>query len=197
MTFGPVPIVKQNKVLENTTTMKVTLVEILTLILLCLTGLAGVLTMPDIAVLPEAWLKYVPLALIVILALKNAIYVFLDWRDDGTVNGSYKLPKHLPWVMLCGLCLCSMSCQAFKGVDWRGAGDRAGLLMAQLAVLKAEAGIAEEMAKPKPDQKRLIALQFALMEAHNLLDQLQGKKVPHDILPQSDWTGGKEVLPVL
>jgi hypothetical protein len=175
--------------------MKNTLIEVLTLILLCLAGLAGALSTPEIAVLPEAWLKYVPLALILILALKNAIYVFLDWKDDGLLNKSYKLPKHLPWVMLCGLCLCSMSCEAIKTMDWKEAGNRAGLLMAQLAVAKAEAGIAEELAKPKPDQKRLISLQFALMEAHNLIAELQGKRVPHDVLPQSDWTGGK--VPVL
>lgn len=99
------------------------------------------------------------------------------------------------------LCMILPSCEALKTVDWKGAGNRAGLLIAQMAVMKAEADIAAEMAKPKPDQKRLLALQFALMEAHNLLDQFQAKKVPHDILPQSDWTGGKtievDVVPVL
>ncbi|MEN3940677.1 hypothetical protein WJU23_05230 [Prosthecobacter sp. SYSU 5D2] len=117
--------------------MKNRLVEILTLILLCLTGLGGVLTMPDIGVLPESWLKYVPLGLIVVLALKNAIYVFLDWWDDGVVNGSYKIPKHVPLLLLAGLCLLLMPCCAtrpdgtktFGGLDarqWKGVGVETG-----------------------------------------------------------------------
>ncbi|MEN3942993.1 hypothetical protein WJU23_16970 [Prosthecobacter sp. SYSU 5D2] len=116
--------------------MKITLVEILTLILLCLTGLAGALSTPEIAVLPEGLLKYVPLGLIVILALKNAIYVFLDWWDDGQVNRSFKLPKPLPVVLLAGLCLGCVSCatrpdgtRTFAALDagqWRAVGVEAG-----------------------------------------------------------------------
>lgn len=104
--------------------MKNTLVEALTLLLLMLTGLSGLLAAPEIALLPAAWLRYLPLVLIAVLTLKNAIYLYLDWRDDGLFNKSYTLPPGPTLLLLAGLCLTLPSCATrpdgtptFAGLD--------------------------------------------------------------------------------
>jgi len=171
--------------------MKITLIEFLTLILLCLTGLAGALSMPEISVLPESWLKYIPLVLIVILALKNAIYVFLDWKDDGQLNKSYKPPYKLGLILIGGLCLCVVSCAGF---DWQSAAKRVAIAAAETSLQQAKDEVAREMAKANPDQTRLLTLQFAVMQAEQLLTEAKGEKGNHDVLLLPSGSGAKEAV---
>jgi hypothetical protein len=89
--------------------MKNKLIETVALILGLLTTLAGVLALPQVAMLPAEWQPYVALALALVVVGKNGAYVILDWHDDGKLNKSYKVGLFL----LAGFCLLSLpSCEA-------------------------------------------------------------------------------------
>lgn len=175
----------------ETQPMKIRFVEILSFILILLTIAAGVLTLPEIQVLPEAWLKFVPFVLGSVLAFKNGIYIYLDWLDDGLINKSYNPPPKLGLIVAACLCLGLVSCAGF---DWQAAAKRAAIITAQMAIAKAEAAIVEEQAKPSPDVSKLLALQLAIQEANRVILEAKGQPVPHDILPLPEGTGGKEVI---
>lgn len=104
------------------------IIEWLSFALLGLTTLAGWFTLPQAALLPQAWQPYIVLIGGVVLWGKNGVYLCLDWWDDGKLNKSYKLPL----VVLGGLCLtmlCSCSNGMFLGLDkaaWGEVGKAAG-----------------------------------------------------------------------
>lgn len=83
--------------------MKNKAIEIAALVLGLLTTVAGVLTLPQVALLPNEWQPFVALALALVVVGKNAAYVILDFADDGQLNKSYKLPPGMHALVLCGL----------------------------------------------------------------------------------------------
>lgn len=87
--------------------MKNRLIEMLALALLGLTTLAGIFTLPQAALLPEAWQPYLMLAGGLVLCGKNALYLVLDFCDDGKLNKSYDVSK-VKVLLLGGLCLALM-----------------------------------------------------------------------------------------
>lgn len=88
--------------------MKNKAIEIAALILGLLTTAAGVLTLPQVALLPQEWQPFVALSLALVVVGKNAAYVVLDFCDDGQLNKSYKLPPGLHALLLCGLLLITL-----------------------------------------------------------------------------------------
>jgi hypothetical protein len=88
--------------------MKNKAIEIIALILGLLTAIAGILTLPQVALLPQDWQPFVGLGLALVVVGKNAAYVVLDFSDDGQLNKSYKLPHGLPALLLCGLLLITL-----------------------------------------------------------------------------------------
>lgn len=88
--------------------MKNKAIEIAALILGLLTTVAGVLTLPQVALLPQEWQPFVALSLALVVVGKNAAYVVLDFCDDGQLNKSYKLPPGLHALLLCGLLLITL-----------------------------------------------------------------------------------------
>jgi hypothetical protein len=85
--------------------MKNRTIEILSLVLVLATLLSGVLSLPELHVLPAEWLKYMPFLLGFIIAIKQFAYVVLDYLDDGLLNKSYKPPTFLPVLLLGLLCV--------------------------------------------------------------------------------------------
>jgi hypothetical protein len=117
--------------------MKNKAIEIIALILGLLTTVAGVLTLPQVALLPQEWQPFVGLALALVVVGKNAAYVVLDFHDDGLLNKSYKLPRGLPALFLCGLLLILMpSCGTLPD----GQKTFAGLTKADWALVTKDAG---------------------------------------------------------
>lgn len=90
--------------------MKNKAIEITSLILGLLTIAAGILTMPQLAMLPAEWQPYFVLGLGLVVVGKNAAYVVLDWSDDGILNKSYKLPGEKLVIGLLALTLLIPAC---------------------------------------------------------------------------------------
>jgi hypothetical protein len=90
--------------------MKNKAIEIAALILGLLTTAAGVLTLPQVALLPQEWQPFVALSLALVVVGKNAAYVVLDFCDDGQLNKSYKLPGERMLIGLLALTLLVPSC---------------------------------------------------------------------------------------
>lgn len=87
--------------------MKNRFVEMLAFILGLLTTVAGVLTLPQVALLPESLQPYVGLSLALIIVGKNGSYVVLDFLDNGKMDKSYRLPPG-GLMMFLGLCLLTL-----------------------------------------------------------------------------------------
>lgn len=117
--------------------MKNRAIEILAFVLGLLTTVAAVLTLPQVALLPESFQPYLGLGLALVMVGKNGAYVILDFADNGKLDKSYKLPPGLPVLALAGLCLLTLpSCSTdpdgarrFAGLrfaDWGAVGQAAG-----------------------------------------------------------------------
>lgn len=122
--------------------MKNRFLETLSFILLGLTSLAGILTLPQAALLPEKWQPYLVVAGGLVLWGKNGIYLVLDFMDDGKLNKSFKLPGQVGMLLIAGLCLmCVPSCSTdamgrktfigLTGDDWAVVGRDAGVTAAK------------------------------------------------------------------
>ena len=119
--------------------MKNKTIEILALIFGLLTTVAGVLTLPQIALLPAEWQPFVGLALALVVVGKNGAYVVLDFCDDGKLNKSYKVPPGLSVLLLCGLLLITLpSC----GTAPDGQKTFAGLTKAEWWLVTKDSGAA-------------------------------------------------------
>lgn len=118
--------------------MKNKTIEILALIFGLLTTVAGVLTLPQVALLPKEWQPFVGLALALVVVGKNGAYVILDFCDDGQLNKSYKIPDGVKVALLCGLLLGLTSCAN----DGKGVVTFAGLTRAQWELVMKESGTA-------------------------------------------------------
>jgi len=90
--------------------MKNRFIEIVALILGALTALAGVLSLPAVAMLPASWQPYVALAIALVVVGKNGAYVILDFFDNGKLDQSYKVAKKIGMTCLSGLCLFLAQC---------------------------------------------------------------------------------------
>lgn len=80
-------------------------IELVTFLLMAATVTAGFLTTTDVALIPEEYRKYLPLAIGAIIVLKQLAYGLLDYLDDGIMNKSYKVPTTLLKVLVCLLIL--------------------------------------------------------------------------------------------
>lgn len=113
--------------------MKNRIIETVALIFGLLTTVAGVLTLPQVALLPESLQPYVGLALALVVVGKNASYVILDFSDDGKLNKSWRHGAGLLLVsgLLLGLTSCATQpdgAKTFIGLDrreWLGVGQAA------------------------------------------------------------------------
>jgi hypothetical protein len=113
--------------------MKNRVIETLAFLFGLLTTVAGVLTLPQVALLPESLQPYIGLCLALTIVGKNGAYVVLDWVDDGKLNKSYRHGVKL--MVLAGLLICLASCatrldgtRTFAGLDaagWRSVGKSA------------------------------------------------------------------------
>ncbi len=157
--------------------MKNLIIEILSLIMLCLTGIAGVLSMPEIGVLPAEYLRYVPLVMIVVLGLKQALYIVLDLADDGVRNGSYKVP---PVIRVLGMMLlpcCLLSCVNSSSSDSQLAWARAGVVAAEFSLDLAEIGYASKMANPDTPPAQKLMAEKVLKAARERLEKERAKLI--------------------
>lgn len=114
--------------------MKNRTIEILAFLFGLLTTIAGILTLPQVAMLPESLQPYVGLSLALVVVGKNGAYVVLDFADDGKLNKSWKHGGGA--LLLVGLCLLTLpSCSTrpdgtrtfagLDGADWRSVGKAA------------------------------------------------------------------------
>jgi hypothetical protein len=122
--------------------MKNRTIEILAFLFGLLTTIAGILTLPQVAMLPESLQPYVGLSLALVVVGKNGAYVVLDFADDGKLNKSWKHGGRA--LLLAGLMLCLASCAtrpdgtrtfaSLDGAGWRSVGKAAigGALSAYL-----------------------------------------------------------------
>jgi hypothetical protein len=118
--------------------MKNKAIEIVAFILGLLTAVAGILTLPTVAMLPKEWQPYIGVCLALVVVGKNGAYVILDFADDGQLNKSYKIPAAVKLLLLCGLALCLVAC----GTNGAGQKTFVGLTKADWAVVTKDAGMA-------------------------------------------------------
>ena len=114
--------------------MKNRFIELLAFVFGLLTTLAGILTLPQVALLPQSWQPYIALCLALTIVGKNGFYVVLDFADNGKLDKSYKLGAGL--LLVAGLLLGLTSCatredgtRTFIGLDkreWLGVGKDVG-----------------------------------------------------------------------
>lgn len=114
--------------------MKNRFIEILAFLFGLLTTVAGFLTLPQIALLPESLQPYIGLALALVIVGKNGAYVILDFADNGKLDKSYR--RSLGLLLMGGLLLGLTSCatrddgtRTFIGLDkreWLGVGKDVG-----------------------------------------------------------------------
>ena len=114
--------------------MKNRFIEILAFVFGLLTTVAGFLTLPQVALLPESLQPYIGVALALIIVGKNGAYVILDFADNGKLDKSYR--HGLGLLLACGLLLGLTSCatrpdgvRTFAGLDkaeWLGLGKDVG-----------------------------------------------------------------------
>lgn len=123
--------------------MKNRIIEIIAFVFGLLTTVAGVLTLPQVALLPESLQPYIGLALALVIVGKNGFYVILDFSDDGKLNKSYR-GGPVGLLLIGGLLLSLTSCatrddgtKTFIGLDrreWLGFGKDVGQAAAKAAV---------------------------------------------------------------
>jgi hypothetical protein len=123
--------------------MKNRFIELLAFAFGLLTTVAGFLTLPQIALLPESLQPYIGLALALVIVGKNGAYVILDFVDDGKLNKSYRhgaLGLLLVGGLLLGLTSCATrddGTKTFIGLDrreWLGFGKDVGQAAVKAAV---------------------------------------------------------------
>lgn len=137
--------------------MKNKAIEIIAFILGLLTTVAGILTLPQVALLPKEWQPYIALGLALVIVGKNGAYVVMDFLDDGLLNQSYKLPKNVQVWLLCGLALMLASCgttptgektfAGATGTQWFDIGKR--VLIREAPVVYGEVRQAREVTSAK------------------------------------------------
>lgn len=116
--------------------MKNRTIEILAFLFGLLTTVAGVLTLPQIALLPESFQPYIGLSLALVIVGKNGFYVVLDFMDDGKLNKSWK-HGGAALLLLAGVCLLTLpSCST----DPDGTKRFAGLSSAEWGQVGLQAG---------------------------------------------------------
>lgn len=114
--------------------MKNRFIEILAFIFGLLTTVAGILTLPQVALLPESLQPYIALSLALTIVGKNGFYVILDFADNGKLDKSYK--HGIGLLLVAGLLLGLTNCatredgtRTFIGLDkreWLGVGKDVG-----------------------------------------------------------------------
>jgi hypothetical protein len=131
--------------------MKNRIIETLAFLFGLLTTIAGVLTLPHVALLPESLQPYIGVCLALTIVGKNGAYVVLDFADNGKLDKSWRHGAGL--LLLAGLLLCLASCatrpdgtRTFAGLDgagWRSVGKAAigGALPAYLERRRAPADV--------------------------------------------------------
>lgn len=137
--------------------MKSKIIEVIAFVLGLLTTVAGALTFPQVALLPQKYQPYIAFALAVVIVGKNGAYIVMDFLDDGLLNQSYKLPKGLGVWLLCGLALMLASCgsapngeKTFLGAtggQWTLIGKR--VLIREVPVVYGEVKDAREVTSAK------------------------------------------------
>lgn len=116
--------------------MKNRIIELIAFMLGLLTTVAGILTLPQVAMLPKEWQPFIGLSLALVIVGKNGFYVVMDFLDDGQLNQSYKLPKNVPLWLLCGLALMLVSCAGMTKEQWMVIGK--GVLLREAPILYGE-----------------------------------------------------------
>jgi hypothetical protein len=114
--------------------MKNRIIETLAFLFGLLTTIAGVLTLPQVALLPESLQPYIGVCLALTIVGKNGAYVVLDFADNGKLDKSWRHGAGL--LLLAGLLLGLVSCatradgvKTFLGLDakqWGDVGKSAG-----------------------------------------------------------------------
>ncbi len=165
--------------------MKNKAIEIIAFILGLLTTVAGILTLPQVALLPKEWQPIIGLCLALVIVGKNGAYLVMDFLDDGVLNQSYKLPKGLTVWLLCGLALMLTSC----------AGVTAFLAspLGRTAVVTAQA-LGKQLAKAT----EVRVLEQIIVKAESSMAALKAQgvneNVAKEILRQSEISGLQAVI---
>lgn len=154
--------------------MKNKYIEITTFLLMAATVVAGFLTTTDVALIPEEYRKYLPIAIGGIIVLKQLLYGALDLMDDGQLNKSYQTPpisKIFPALALLLLPLCLCQCVNQDSTDRELALAKAGLEAARLTYDLAAISYSARAIDPEVNPVEKIAAKRAFEAAQTRLDE--------------------------
>lgn len=172
----------------------------------CISSILGGLAMVE-----QLSPKYAGLAVCatgILAGILKAIIAFGDYRDNGKMDNSFKLPPGLFGVLLAVLMPLSLaSCATDKMSHAQLTLADIGYTAAQGALIVAEASLAEKMADPKTPAWQRLSAQLAVTQARKTLTREQAKldaafaallagKVPAE-LSMPAYTGGKTALSVV